>query len=257
MKARALLALASGAVLLAGGCGGGGGSAAPALTDPTEMLTRAVSVLGDARSVHVHADVSGVVQLDLFRTGKPAPLDLAGTTAEADADIAGGSLHLTFSGLLGLTGDVITIGGARYVRVSLLGPRYTRSESGTAGDPLSALSDPRKLIDGLRAYLARPGMAPVRRPDEPCGDQACYRVSLALTSDELRTVTGALPSVLTGGTGTVDVWIEKNDVRPVRATIAADAGSLGTLTVAILISKYNAPVTIAAPPDADVAPAAT
>ena len=79
--------------------------AAPALTDPKEILTKSVTTLKDVKTVHMHADVSGQIKMDLSGTGNAAALDLKGTTADADIDIPNKKAHLTFSApaLLGVT----------------------------------------------------------------------------------------------------------------------------------------------------------
>ena len=110
----------------------------------------------------------------------------------------------------------------------------------------------------LDKFLSQPGVAPTKLADEKCGDRDCYHVSLNLTSDQLGgVVTGALASAAPTGSGTIDVWVQKNDLRPVKVTITADGGAQGTAAVTLTLSKYDEPVTIDAPAEADIQPAAS
>lgn len=236
-----------------------GTPAAPALTDPKEILTKSVLTLKDVKSVHLQADVSGAVKLDLSGSGNPASIDLKGTTASGDLDIANKKAHLSFSApaLLNVTADIIVIGNDTYTKVSLLGPKYTKTTSANASDPTSAAADPQKAIDEINKFLNTPGVAPTKQADEKCGDKDCYHVSMNLTSDQLSGVTGGLGSGAPTGTGTIDVWSQKSDLRPAKVAITANAGDQGTVTVTLTLSNYDAPVTINPPADADVAPAAS
>src|SRR6185312_9920756 len=108
-------------------------------------------------------------------------------------------------------------------------------------------------IDELNKFLNQPGVAPTKQADEKCGDKDCYHVSLNLTSDQLSGVTSGLGSAAPSGTGTVDVWVQKTDMRPAKLTIAANAGDQGTVNVTTTLSNYDQPVTINPPADSDIA----
>jgi len=250
---RRLLLVATVATLALGACSTA--PAAPALTDPREILTKSVLALKDVKTLHLKADVGGEIKLDLTNSGNPAALNLQGTTAEGDVDIAGKKLRVSFAApaLLGLTGDIIVIDQTSYMKISLLGPKYTKSTSADTGNPAAAAGDPQKLIDDLNKFLNTPGIAPTKQADEKCGDKDCYRVSLALTADQLNGVTGgALGSAAPTGNGTVDVWVQKNDLRPAKFAIASTGGDQGSFTVTITLSAYDAAVTVNAPPDSEV-----
>ena len=191
---RRLLFLATAATVAFSACSSGT-PAAPALTDPKEILTKSVLTLKDVKSMHLHADVSGVVKLDLTGTGKPADLDLKGTNADGDVDIVNKKVHLTLSApaLLNVTADIIVIGNDTYTKVSLLGPKYTKTTS-TGSDASSAASDPQKIIDQINSFLNTPGVAPTKQADEKCGDKDCYHVSMNLTSEQLAGITSGLAS---------------------------------------------------------------
>ncbi len=259
MARRLLFLVCASALVVLGACSST--PSAPALTDPKEILTKAVENVQAAKSVHFRADVSG--NLSLGGTGSAsasgAGLDLAGTTIEGDIDIAGGNAKATISapGLFGLTGDAIVIGPDTYLRLSLLGDKYQKSTN-AAADPLGALSDPKKTIADLRTALDALPTPPVKQPDEKCGDKDCYRVTIPVPNTD---VGGALGGALGGGSaapsvsgsGTADVWVTKDDLRPAKLAISADGGSQGNLTVTIEFTSWDAPVSIAAPPADEVA----
>ncbi len=255
---RRLFLIAAAAAVALGACSSAPPTTPP-LTDPKEILTKTVGTLKDVKSFHMHADVSGTIKMDLSGSGNPGALDLKGTTADADIDIPNKKAHISFGApaLLGVTGDLIVIDKVTYTKVSLLGPKYTKSESTGSGDPSSVASDPQKTIDELNQFLNQPGVAPTKQADEKCGDKDCYHVSLNLTSDQLSGVTSGLGSAAPSASGTVDVWVQKGDLRPAKVTISANAGDQGTIAVTLTLSNYDAAVTINAPADADVEPAAS
>jgi hypothetical protein len=78
-----------------------------------------------------------------------------------------------------------------------------------------------------------------------------------LTSDQLGGVTGGLGSGAPTGTGKIDVWTQKDNLRPAKVNITADAGDQGTVAVTLTLSNYDAAVTINPPADSEIAPAAS
>ena len=247
----AALVLAVGTVLAA--CSG---QTAPALSDPKAILSGALDAIGQAKSVHVSAEVAGSLAAGLGGQAAGGPLDLEGTTAEADVDLAAGNLHGSFAApaLPGLNGELIAVDRVTYLKVSLLGSTY-RKLAGGDGGLLGALADPRRAISGLRQTLDGLPSQPLKAPDEKCGDADCYRVTIPAPMTELGAVLGdglgsALGSLTPDGAGggTIDVWVRTNDLRPARLVVTADGGSQGTLTVTVQLTRWDAPVSISAPP---------
>ncbi len=104
-------ALVAAIAILVAACGG---PTAPALTDPTEIITAGLASTEAAKSVHLDATLDGTATLALPGLGGPAaPIKLDGTTATADLDIAGGAARVTFNApaLFNLTGELIVVGG--------------------------------------------------------------------------------------------------------------------------------------------------
>jgi hypothetical protein len=254
---RRMLFLATAATVAFGACTAAP-PAAPALTDPKDILTKSVATLKDVKSFHMHADVTGTVKFDLTGGNNGSSLDLKGTSADGDVDIANKKAHVSFGApaLLGVTGDLIAIDKTTYTRISLIGTKYTKQVS-DATDPSGAAANPQQAIDEITKFLNTPGVAPTKLADEKCGDKDCYHVSMNLTSDQLNGVTGGLGSSAPTGTGTVDVWVQKTDLRPAKMTVGANMGDQGNLSVAVTLSAYDAAVTINPPADADIAPTAS
>jgi hypothetical protein len=255
---RRLVYLGAAAAVAFAACSSGT-PAAPALTDPKDILTKSVLTLKDVKSLHLQADVSGSVKLDLSGSGSPASIDLKGTTASGDLDIANKKAHVNLSApaLLNVTADIIVIGKDTYTKVSLLGPQYTKTTSTDSGDPTAVAGDPQKAIDEINKFLNTPGVAPTKQADEKCGDKDCYHVTMNLTSEQLGGAIGGLGSGAPTGTGTVDVWSQKSDLRPAKVAITANMADQGTVTVTLTLSNYDAAVTINPPADSDIAPSAS
>jgi LppX_LprAFG lipoprotein len=255
---RRLFVVVALATLVLGACSSP--SSAPALTDPKDILSKSVLSLKDVKSVHLKADVTGQIKLDLSGKGAGGSIDLKGTTAEGDVDIANKKAHLSFSapGLFGVTGDLIVVGDTSYVKVSLLGDKYTKSVTSNSADPsASAATDPQTIIDEVKKALDQLSVPPTKRADEKCGDQDCYHVSLTLKSSDIAGAVGsAAPSGLSGD-GTIDVWVQKNNLRPAKLTAVVNAGDTGTINVTLTMSAYDTAVTITAPPDDQVEASST
>ena len=248
---RRLAFLIAGAAIVVG-AGSSGAPAAPALTDPKEILTKSVTSLKDVKSFHMKADVAGEVKLDLTGQGSAGgALSLQGTTAEGDVDIANKKAKIAFAApaLFGVTGEVIQIGNDTYTKISLLSDKYQKTTS-SADDPAAAAGDPLKAIQELTDFLNKPGVAPTKLADEKCGDKDCYHVQLTLTPEMLGEVSGAIPgaSGAPEASGSIDLWVQKDNLRPAKMTLAMDLKEMGNVDVTLGFSNYDGAVTVEAPP---------
>ena len=92
-----LFALVLATASLAGACGGSPSS--PALTDPTEILTAALTSTEAAKSVHLDVRVDGTATVALpgVTAGSGMPVTLDGTTAAVDVDFAAPAARATLS----------------------------------------------------------------------------------------------------------------------------------------------------------------
>lgn len=254
MLIRRLFVLIAAASMVLAACGS---PAAPALTDPKDILSKSIVALQGLKSAHVHMDLSGSIKADLTGTGSTTPLDLAGTTADLDIDLANKGLHVAAAvpALLGVTLDVIVIGTDTYTKVSLLGTKYKKSSTAALASlvPASAgaiasgsVTDPQVILNEVKSALDKLATPPVKGADEKCGDQDCYKVTVAITAADLASAGQALGTDVTA-TGSVDVWVRKNDLVPAKALLTVNAGDQGSLTITLTVSNVNGTVTIAAP----------
>ena len=234
-----------------------GASSSPALVTPDEIINAGLQSVAGATSFHADATVDGNLSGDLMGSGTSQSFNLAGTTASADVDIANKALHASFTvpALLGLSGDVIVVDKKAYVKTSLTGAQYTVSDvTETAGvDP----TDTGKTIGDLGGLLKQPGIEPVKGDDVACGSKQCYTVNVDLSADELTKIAGAQASSLpvkTDGSLKVQIRVEKDTNHLAGVTAEVASPSQGNLKVDIVLSKWNEPVTISAPPADQIKP---
>ena len=251
------------ALLVLVGCSSG----PPPIEDPREIVSQGVQTLQKATTVHLRVDLAGSVPLDLGGAGSPAePIPLDGTTIEGDMDIPGQKLDLTFAvpPLLGLTGNVLMIDKAAFLRIPLLGPKWIKQPaSGSGASAIGAVSDPQQALADIRQALQDPKLDLQKLADDKCGSKDCYRVRMTLPTDELAgEVSAALgPAVPLGSAAplpsgsaaaTLDVWVEKDTLRIAKVAIEAALGTAATLKATLILSKWGEPVTIEAPPPGEV-----
>ena len=252
----ALLTLAA-VAFLATACGTTPTSTAPALTDPREIVTAALTSTESAKSVHLAATVNGEATVALpIGGGTGTPLDLTGTTASADIDFVKPAARATFAVKAGLTlnGEIIAVDGKTYVKSTLTGPLYEESAAGAGLFDPTLVGD---LIDNLGDILLKPGLNLVKGDDVACGSKQCYTVSAEVTADDLgATALTGLPVDLAGSTLKLTIRVEKdppNHLAGINAVLSQPDGA--ALTVDVTASKWDEPVTISAPPADQVKPA--
>ena len=234
---------------------GGGSPAAPALTDPVDILVQSVQTLSNVKSFHADVAVSGSVNVDVMGTGTPQELSLDNTTATLDVDVENKNAKAAFNApaLFGLSGELIQIGNTSYTKTSLTGAQWQKSEATDAGAVDAATEMTEEDIAQLREQLSKPEVAPTKGEDVACGDKQCYQVSIELTADELQALEGELPTEevptdFTDANVNVTFQIEKDTLRPAGIDITADMASEGSLTINVDFSNWDEPVTIEAPP---------
>ena len=226
------------------------------LTDPKDILVKSVDAIQAAKTFALTGEVSGKVHVDFSGRGSGAALDLAGTTIQGAVDLEGGTAHVTLGApaLFGVGADVIVAGGVTYTRVT--GPisrtnKYTKQASSAMGLP----ADPKQAVADLKAGLDKLTTPPTKDADESCGGTDCYRLTLKVASSDLGSISslGSIGGAASGapgvsGAGTVDLWVRKDNLRPVKIVVALDAGGQGSGSVTLVLSNFGAPVAILAPP---------
>ncbi|MBI3750937.1 MAG: hypothetical protein HY263_04675 [Chloroflexi bacterium] len=252
------------ALVLAGA--GGCAPAAPTLSDPREILDRAVANLHDAKTVHVDATIEGTLVLGAIVPGLPGlpagggsgasggALSMTGTHVDGDLDLAGGraDLHLQVPALLGLTAELREAAGVTYVTSSLSGKGWRRLDESSL--PGLGAWRPMALVDGLRAWIEDPGVVPTRLDDASCPAGSCYGVRLVIEGSTL----GPSAPLATLGVDlrvarlTLDLRIDRGSLRLSQLAVAADLGTAGTLTSTVDLTAWDAGVTIVPPPSDEI-----
>lgn len=256
----ALAVVASLAALTVGACQTA--PAQPDLTDPKAILAAAVTSTSAARTVRVDVTAGGTVSLDLLGMGTPSPIELDGTTASADLDLANGDARTTFSapGLLGLTGELIALDGTSYLKSTLTGALY-RVQLIDSDVPAPSGEVRSTILKGLTDLLADPRLDPVKGADSPCGNTTCYRVNISLSPEELAALglgdlqapTGLPVPIqipgLSAASLDLKVLVAKDMTRLTGLGVTADLGAgAGVATFDVTFSKWDEPITITAPP---------
>jgi hypothetical protein len=126
-------------------------------------------------------------------------------------------------------------------------------DPGVVGNPAGDVTDPAKAAEELQDALDKLPTPPVKQPDEKCGDQDCYHVTIHASAADLKAMD---PTSSVDGDVTLDVWSRKSDFRPARIGASVASVDMGTFGVSIDI-RYDVSVSIEAPPaDQVVAPSA-
>ena len=228
----------------------GGPPAAPALTDPREIITKGVSSLADVKSFEFTTTFSGTIQAPQLGS-----FDLSSVKLTGAVDVANKTAKLSFDApsILGSKADVVVVGNAAYYKVAGAlamiatgtADKYTKvalPDASTNPDA-AALQDPAKLVSDLNDWLAKLPVQPTKQADDKCGDADCYHVNLALTKDQLV----SLDPTSEVDSATIDLFTRKQDYRPGRITLSETSATMGTVGVVIEL-RYDTGVSIAAPP---------
>jgi hypothetical protein len=269
----AIAALLLGALLAA--CGNSTGSPSPAsaagLTDPKEILARSLTALNDAQTFHLTGSLTGTLEADLTNSGTDSAINLNGTSLTADADVPNerASLSISVPALFALKVDYLQIGSDTYSRNSLAGSSWTHtSEAADASTPPSAVPTPRRiggasptpaapptpvasldLVAQITAGLDNLPNPPTKGPDAACGLKTCYTIVLnvPLNSSDDTGLGLPLPSDASASVA-LTLSIEQDTLLPVQAVAVINGGANGTFNLTLGLSKFNAPVSISAPP---------
>jgi hypothetical protein len=233
-------------------------AAAPALTDPKDIVTKGVTSLPGVKSFEFTGTFSGTVS-----AGQMGTFDLSSIKMAGAVDVANKALKFNFDApsLLGSKLDAIVVGDTAYYKVAggiaagLHGQadKYTKFpvESGS-GSPVDMATDVAKLTTDITAALDKLPSPLTKGADERCGDLDCYHVSTVVTADQMKALSGGAASTLDGDI-TVDLWTRKLDYRPAKVGISIASTSVGTFGVTLDL-RYDGSVSVQAPPADQVAP---
>ena len=249
-------------------------------TDPSSIVTQALSSGQATTSFHLKLEVSGTIKAAALSsaaggsTGSllTGDMKLDGTTIEGDVDVANQATHLAVNvapmaalGNVALTGDVIVKDSVLYYKVSMLGPKYTKSDLGslTSGLPVavptagpSALAGMSDQIASIRKQLDDAGAKATLVGVDNIGGKDADHISITVPLDKLNSEIATAASSAAPGmkidSATADVWIYKDNYQLAKIQIAGASSSFGNLGITITITNYGAPVTITAPAASDI-----
>jgi hypothetical protein len=250
----ALPALVAVLAIVAAACGGP--PASPALSDPRQILAAGISGTQKAGTFHLDGTATGKLVLAVGRAsggGSGAPITLDRSTISGDADLPAkrASLSLAVPALFNLGADLVAVDQVVYTKVPLFGSGGWTRQAG-AGSIFGALTDPASLLDGLAAFLDRPGVAPRKLSNQRCGDADCYAIAFTIPAADLGAVSSAtgLPGGLVLGDIAVTALVRVDVPRVATLSFDVPLGAGGTVNVALTLSGFGKPVTITAPPGA-------
>ncbi|MFL5726444.1 MAG: hypothetical protein ACJ765_09015 [Chloroflexota bacterium] len=254
MTRRPLLLIASIAAILSlviAACSGA--PAAPALSDPKEILTQTVASLKDVKTVEMVGTLTGKVQAAELG----GSLDLSSTTLAGALDIPNQKAKFTIDApsLLGTKLEALVVDGFAYVK--MVGPlagmagleagKYVKQAvPADANKPVTDPAEIAKSLDTFKAGLEKLPTPPTKEADEKCGDQDCYHVKIKISAAELASLAPQAASTASGDV-TLDVWSRKSDLRPAKVDVSVASQEMGTVGVTLTF-KYDVPVEVTAPP---------
>jgi hypothetical protein len=226
--------------------------AAPALTDPTEILSKTAESFKNVTTVEIVGSLTGSVEMAELG----GDLDLSSTTIAAALDIPNqkGKVVIDAPTLLNTKIEALFVDGSAYLKVEgvlagFLGVepgKYIKTEiPEESGEAVSDPSQVAEEIDKARAQIDDLP-APEKLPDEKCGDQDCYHIRIDATSDELKSLSPEA-GMVGEGSATIDIWSRKSDLRPAKVQISVTSPETGTIG-ATFDFKYDVTVDVNAPP---------
>ena len=231
--------------------------AAPALTDPKEIVTKGVTSLADVKSFEFSTTFTGSVKADQLGS-----FDLSGVKMSGAVDIKNktAKFSLDAPAIMGTKVDALLIGNTAYYKVAgaltmMTGgsaDKYTKVDvpNPSESPDAAALQDPAKLVEKLNEALAKLPVQPTKAADDKCGDADCYHVTLALNAEQLRALD---PGATAAGDLTFDLYTRKQDYRPAKLSLSATSAEMGSFGMVVEI-RYDVGVSVAAPPADQIAP---
>jgi hypothetical protein len=229
---------------------------APALTDPKDIVTHAVTSLVDVKTFEFTGTFSGTVSASQLGS-----FDLTSAKVAGAVDIANQAVKFSLDAptVVGTKIDAVVVGGNLYYKVAgLLAPfvgasadRYTKTAIPTAStDPAAVALNVTTLVASLQDWLARLPSRLTRAADDKCGDADCYHVATTLTGAQLQSLDSR---AAVDGDVTIDLWTRKADYRPAKLMVSVASPSLGTFSATVEIN-YDVTVSVSAPSADQIAP---
>ena len=246
------------------GCGGSSATPTPA-PDPMEIVTRSITGLATASSVHVEGVLGGSVNASALSAlmgggygGLSGQIKVDGASLKGDADITNQAAHLsaTFPSLFGISADVILVEGNLYSKVNSPGAKYQKTKVSASLFAASAAPDATfgftSTLDQLKDRLATPGVTAKLEGQESVDGRDAYHLTVTIPADVLNQAVNAVGGAAASGADLtldpIDYWVYVDTVQPAKIHVKASSATLGNVSVTLTLTKYGAAVTIQAPP---------
>jgi hypothetical protein len=226
----------------------------PAITDPVEIITQGLEATADLKSLHISLALDGSVTVP--DGGGTFKLD--STSLEADVDIQAKSVRATLAvpAFLGLTADLIVIGGDVWYRTSMGGTKWFHQANELTGSPSpSASLDPQMMIDKLKEALAKEGVVTKKLADVACGDSQCYQVSVTVPStlmNEAGAVASLDPSSIVGDALVINLLFDREKLWLTEVSTNVESETVGAISATLSFSNFDEAVDFSPPPSPDV-----
>lgn len=227
----------------------------PALTSPTDIITQGLEATAELNSFHMSLAVDGSFTMPESDGGS---VKLDGTTLEADVDIPGKNVHLTFGvpALLGLSGELLVIGQDVYVKTSLTGDKWSHQTSDvTASASPTESFDPASIVDNVGDFLLKDGVVTTKLADVACGDRQCYQVSVSVPPDlmgDAGAVASLDPGAIFGDALVLNLLFDREKLWLTEVSTDVASDSMGTFSATLSFSNFDVAVGLTAPPSAEV-----
>jgi hypothetical protein len=265
------------------GCGSGPATPAQSLlSDPQLVVSTSLLRFEAASTFHVHGPVSGSIDPDAASallgggsTGISGKLKLDGASVDGDFDMAHQAFHVSASlpSLFGSSVDAILVDGYAYTKVSTpLSPSaalYKKSQvqtselmpSSAPGATFSTAGILGELVSALDASAATATLV----GQDTVNGRTAYHISEILPVDLIEREAqsaGLLPAGAVDlaartadlSLAPVDYWVYDDSLQPASIRISLSSPTIGNVLLVIVLSAYDGPVTIQAPPDSQVSP---
>jgi hypothetical protein len=225
-----------------------GGTTPSRMTDPAAVLDAAATNAEAAKGVRIDLGVEGELAIDLLGAGG-GPVDLSGTTASADIDLANDDLKASVAvpAILGFAADVVLLDDTLYYRTSLTGRDYQTTVLSPPPGP---------FLDGVIALLRNPDLSPSLGEDQPCAGGTCYAVEIDPSAADLGAIGSALPIPpglpvpipdLTNADIGVTILVEQSTNRLSEMRVSIGGEGIGNVSAVATFTKWDEPVSIEVP----------
>lgn len=246
--AASLFALLAVVAVVLGACSSA--PAAPALTDPKDILTHTASSLANVKTVEFTGSFTGSIKAQAM-----GDFDLSSVKIAGQADIPNKKAKVSIDAptLLGTKIDAILVDMTAYVKIAgpLAVPLHASADTwmkidvpASSGNPVDAATNPSQAVQQAQDALNKLPTPPVKQADEKCGDQDCYHVTITVSAADMQKLD---PTSSVSGDVKIDVWSRKSDYRPAKIAINVATVDMGTFGATFEFT-YDGSVSIEAPP---------